>query len=171
MLHNRLSMNRRLHYFKMKDEMTMSKHLDSLMNWSWGLQTLNDPLDESRQLARKGHGRGDYGSRKNEGFKKASASSATETGISNVLAPPRNDNGDGLDRRLLIVGKLADRNMSEKLRQGSWVIWTKSKAVASLQIFGDTYVMESHQDMAQYVEYAQVEDEWELWHLGTPDGQ
>ena len=50
MLHNRLSMNRRLHYFKMKDEMTMSKHLDSLMNWSWGLQTLNDPLDESRQL-------------------------------------------------------------------------------------------------------------------------
>ena len=49
-LHNRVSMTRRLHDFKMKDGMTMSKHLDSFDEVVVGLQTLNEPLDETQKL-------------------------------------------------------------------------------------------------------------------------
>ena len=48
----------------------------------------------------------------------------------------------GLDRRLLSVGKSADRGMSVNFRQDSWVIWNKSKEVASGQKIHKTYVLE-----------------------------
>ncbi|GMF22453.1 unnamed protein product [Phytophthora lilii] len=49
-LHNRVTMTRRLHEFKMEDESTMSKHLDAFDELVVGLQTLGEPVDEARQL-------------------------------------------------------------------------------------------------------------------------
>ena len=49
-LHNRVPMTRRLHDFKMEDGTTMSKHLHSFHELFVGLQKLNEPLDEARQL-------------------------------------------------------------------------------------------------------------------------
>lgn len=47
-MHNRVSMTRRLHEFKMADGVAMSKHLDSFNELIVGLQTLGEPLDDAR---------------------------------------------------------------------------------------------------------------------------
>ncbi|KAL4116577.1 hypothetical protein PRIC2_012029 [Phytophthora ramorum] len=49
-MHNRVTMIRRLHEFKIEDGMTMAKHLDNFDELIVGLQTLGEPLDEARQL-------------------------------------------------------------------------------------------------------------------------
>uniref|UniRef100_A0AAV1UQT2 CCHC-type domain-containing protein n=1 Tax=Peronospora matthiolae TaxID=2874970 RepID=A0AAV1UQT2_9STRA len=49
-LHNRVEMTRRLHEFKMENGSTMSKHLDAFDELVVGLQTLGEPVDDSRQL-------------------------------------------------------------------------------------------------------------------------
>lgn len=49
-LHNRVEMTRRLHEFKMESGSTMSKHLDASDELVVGLQTLGEPVDDSRQL-------------------------------------------------------------------------------------------------------------------------
>ena len=49
-LHNRVEMTRRLHEFKMESGSTMSKHLDTFEELVVGLQTLGEPVDDSRQL-------------------------------------------------------------------------------------------------------------------------
>jgi hypothetical protein len=49
-MHNRVSMTRRLHEFKMESGATMAKHLDSFDELIVGLQTLEEPLDKARQL-------------------------------------------------------------------------------------------------------------------------
>uniref|UniRef100_A0AAV1U5K8 CCHC-type domain-containing protein n=1 Tax=Peronospora matthiolae TaxID=2874970 RepID=A0AAV1U5K8_9STRA len=49
-LHNRVKMTRRLHEFKMENGSTMSKHLDAFDELVVGLQTLGEPVDDSRQL-------------------------------------------------------------------------------------------------------------------------
>ncbi|OWZ17024.1 polyprotein [Phytophthora megakarya] len=69
----------------------------------------------------------------------------------------------GLDRRLLSVGKLADRGMSVEFQRNSCVIWNESKAIASGKKYGKAYVLACHQDTAYYIEYAGVDSEWELW--------
>ncbi|OWY92427.1 LOW QUALITY PROTEIN: hypothetical protein PHMEG_00038582, partial [Phytophthora megakarya] len=70
----------------------------------------------------------------------------------------------GLDRRLLSVGKLAERGMSVEFQRNSCVIWDKSKAVASGKKIGKAYVLDCQQDVAYYTEYSGVDSEWELWH-------
>ncbi|KAE8981371.1 hypothetical protein PR001_g24021, partial [Phytophthora rubi] len=49
-LHNRVTMTRRLHEFKMDDGASMSKHLDAFDELVVGLQTMGEPVDEARQL-------------------------------------------------------------------------------------------------------------------------
>ncbi|GMF12666.1 unnamed protein product [Phytophthora lilii] len=49
-MHNRVTMTRRLHEFKMEDGVTMAKHLDNFDELIVGLQTLGGPLDEACQL-------------------------------------------------------------------------------------------------------------------------
>jgi hypothetical protein len=49
-MHNRVTMTRRLHEFKMEDDVTMTKRLDNFGELIVGLQTLGEPLDEARQL-------------------------------------------------------------------------------------------------------------------------
>uniref|UniRef100_H3H572 Polyprotein n=2 Tax=Phytophthora ramorum TaxID=164328 RepID=H3H572_PHYRM len=49
-MHNRVTMTRRLHEFKMEGGVTMAKHLDDFDELIVGLQTLGEPLDEARQL-------------------------------------------------------------------------------------------------------------------------
>uniref|UniRef100_A0AAV1VJH2 CCHC-type domain-containing protein n=1 Tax=Peronospora matthiolae TaxID=2874970 RepID=A0AAV1VJH2_9STRA len=49
-LHNRVTMTRRLHEFKMDAGTAMAKHLDAFDELVVGLQTLEEPVDEARQL-------------------------------------------------------------------------------------------------------------------------
>ncbi|KAG2957385.1 hypothetical protein PC119_g27347 [Phytophthora cactorum] len=70
----------------------------------------------------------------------------------------------GLDRRLLSVGKLAECGMSVELQQNSCVIWNKSKAIASAKKVGKAYMLDCQKDMAHYVEYGGMDNQWELWH-------
>ncbi|OWZ24418.1 polyprotein [Phytophthora megakarya] len=49
-MHNRVTMTRRLHEFKMEDGSTMARHLHKFDELIVGLQTLGEPLDDSRQL-------------------------------------------------------------------------------------------------------------------------
>jgi hypothetical protein len=49
-LHNRVTMTRRLHEFKMDDGASMAKHLDAFDELVVGLQTMGEPVDEARQL-------------------------------------------------------------------------------------------------------------------------
>ncbi|KAE9327341.1 hypothetical protein PR003_g16033, partial [Phytophthora rubi] len=49
-MHNRLTMTRRLHEFKMEDGVTTAKHRDNFDELIVGLQTLGEPLGEARQL-------------------------------------------------------------------------------------------------------------------------
>ncbi|KAE9284978.1 hypothetical protein PF008_g27029 [Phytophthora fragariae] len=49
-MHNRVTMTRRLHEFKMEAGVTMAKHLDNFDELVVGLQTLGQPLGEARQL-------------------------------------------------------------------------------------------------------------------------
>ncbi|GMF28210.1 unnamed protein product [Phytophthora lilii] len=49
-MHNRVTMTRRLHEFKMEDGVTMAKHLDNFDELIVGLQTLGETIDEARQL-------------------------------------------------------------------------------------------------------------------------
>jgi hypothetical protein len=70
----------------------------------------------------------------------------------------------GLDRQLLSVSRLADRGMSVEFQQKSCTIWNKSKAIALGKKVGKAYVLDCDKDTAHYVEYAGVNDQWELWH-------
>ncbi|OWZ04219.1 Integrase, catalytic core protein [Phytophthora megakarya] len=49
-MHNRVTMTRRLHEFKMEDGSTMARHLGTFGELIVGLQTLDELLDDSRQL-------------------------------------------------------------------------------------------------------------------------
>ncbi|KAE9004316.1 hypothetical protein PR003_g17224 [Phytophthora rubi] len=50
-MHNRVTMARRQHEFKMEDGASMTKHLDKFDELIVGLQTLGEPLDEARHSA------------------------------------------------------------------------------------------------------------------------
>ncbi|OWZ01945.1 Integrase, catalytic core protein [Phytophthora megakarya] len=308
-MHNRMAMTRRLHEFKMEGESTMAGHLDKFDELIVGLQTLGEPLDDSRQLVillsslpaeyelivsivenskdvtlieakekllkeyerqekketseralkatsfggkgkngkfgkvgkrydHKGNGSrrlgeftgkyfscGQVGHMKREYPEKANGGShedsvfavgedrsagwLVDSGATARMTPHRNDlyeysamsagmnvtivdgkkirvtgtgsvrlNGidgksirmvevlhtPGLDRRLLSVGKLADRGMSVEFQRNSCVIWNEYKAIASGKKYGKAYVLDCHQDTAYYTECAGVDSEWELWH-------
>ncbi|OWZ13225.1 polyprotein [Phytophthora megakarya] len=48
--YNRTAITRRLHDFKMEDGSTMARHLNKFDQLIVGLQTVGEPLDNSRQL-------------------------------------------------------------------------------------------------------------------------
>ncbi|KAL3662242.1 hypothetical protein V7S43_019078 [Phytophthora oleae] len=305
-MHNRVTMTRRLHEFKMEDGVTMAKHLDNFDELIVGLQTLGEPLDEAHQLvillsslptgyelicsivenaknttlievkekllkeyerldkkegaerALKATANGSkfkgaktfksskdskgFGARKNGGFKgkcfncgqmghmkrdcpdpnvgndddavfavgkSRSTGWLIDSGATAHMTPHRNDLFEykdldsnievtiadgkrmrvvgtgsvcptgidgkrikmvdvlyipGLDRQLPSVSRLAERDMSVEFQKKSCTIWNKSKAIASCKKVGKAYVLDCEKDMVHYVEYAGVDNKWELWH-------
>ncbi|RQM13328.1 hypothetical protein DD237_003846 [Peronospora effusa] len=70
----------------------------------------------------------------------------------------------GLDRRLLSVGKLAERGLNVEFERTSCIIWKKNQAAASGKKVGKAYILECQQETAQYVEYSDVDSNYDLWH-------
>ncbi|CAI5714033.1 unnamed protein product [Peronospora farinosa] len=70
----------------------------------------------------------------------------------------------GLDRRLLSVGKLAERGLNVEFERTSCIIWNKKQAIASGKKVGKAYILECQQETAQYVEYSDVDSNYDLWH-------
>ncbi|CAI5711696.1 unnamed protein product [Peronospora farinosa] len=60
----------------------------------------------------------------------------------------------GLVRRLLSVGKLAERVLNVEFERTSCIIWNKNQATASGKKVGKTYMLECQQETAQYVAYS-----------------
>ena len=54
--------------------------------------------------------------------------------------------------------------MSVKFQRKSCTIWNKSKAIAPGKKMGQDYVLDCGKDMVHHVEYAGVNNQWELWH-------
>lgn len=70
----------------------------------------------------------------------------------------------GLDRRLLLVGKLAERGMEVEFESSSCIIWSTQRAIAKGKKVGEAYILDCGQEEARLVEHAGVDTEWELWH-------
>ncbi|CAI5730574.1 unnamed protein product [Peronospora farinosa] len=70
----------------------------------------------------------------------------------------------GLDRRLLSVGKLAERGLNVEFERTSCIIWNKKQATASGKKVGKAYILECQQETAHYVEYSDVDSNYDLWH-------
>ncbi|KAE9040198.1 hypothetical protein PR001_g7195 [Phytophthora rubi] len=76
----------------------------------------------------------------------------------------------GLYRRLLSVGKLAERGLNVEFQRSSCVIWGNASAIALGKKVGKAYVLDCDQEEAWFVEYAGADSQWELWHtrMGHP---
>ncbi|KAE8983908.1 hypothetical protein PR002_g23112 [Phytophthora rubi] len=308
-LHNRVTMTRRLHEFKMDDGASMSKHLDAFDELVVGLQTMGEPVDEARQLVvllsslpvefelissiienakditlievkekllkeyerlekkdttterafkvnagrfkgNKGNGRKWNGPKKNAGDFRGKCFKCNQPGHMKRDCPVRNAEGDddavfavgterldgwlidsgatahmtphrsdlleyealdttmevtiadgkkltvagrgtvrllgldqnrikmvdvlhipGLDRRLLSVGKLAERGLNVEFQRSSCVIWGNASAIALGKKIGKAYMLDCDQEEARFVEYAGADSQWELWHarMGHPN--
>ncbi|OWZ20060.1 polyprotein [Phytophthora megakarya] len=70
----------------------------------------------------------------------------------------------GLDRRLLSVGKLAERGLTVEFQRSSCTIWGDTSAIATETKVGKAYVLECELEEARFVEYAGADSQWELWH-------
>ncbi|CAI5726231.1 unnamed protein product [Peronospora farinosa] len=70
----------------------------------------------------------------------------------------------GLDRRLLSVGKLAERGLNVEFERTSCIIWNINQATASGKKVGKAYILECQQETARYVEYSDVDSNYDLWH-------
>ncbi|KAE8906867.1 hypothetical protein PF007_g22869 [Phytophthora fragariae] len=77
----------------------------------------------------------------------------------------------GLDRRLLSVGKLAERGLKVEFQRSSCVIWGNASAIALGKKIGKAYMLDCDQEDARFVEYAGADSQWELWHarIGHPN--
>ncbi|OWY99171.1 Integrase, catalytic core protein, partial [Phytophthora megakarya] len=77
----------------------------------------------------------------------------------------------GLDRRLLSVGKLAERGLTVEFQRSSCTIWGDTSAITTGTKVGKAYVLECEQEEARFVEYAGADSQWELWHarMGHPN--
>ncbi|KAE9000882.1 hypothetical protein PF011_g13989 [Phytophthora fragariae] len=77
----------------------------------------------------------------------------------------------GLDRRLLSVGKLAERGLNVEFQRSSCVIWGNASAIALGKKIGKAYMLDCDQEDARFVEYAGADSQWELWHarMGHPN--
>ncbi|KAJ8564192.1 hypothetical protein ON010_g7153 [Phytophthora cinnamomi] len=82
----------------------------------------------------------------------------------------KNGQADRNGRRLLSVGKLAERGLSAEFQRSSYVIWGKASTVALDNKVGKAYVLDCEQESARLVEYAGADSQWELWHahMGHP---
>ncbi|CAI5716279.1 unnamed protein product [Peronospora farinosa] len=69
-----------------------------------------------------------------------------------------------MDRRLLSVGKLAERGLNVEFEHTSCIIWNKNQATASGKKVGKAYILECQQEKAQYVEYSDVDSNYDLWY-------
>jgi hypothetical protein len=76
-----------------------------------------------------------------------------------------------LDRRLLSVGKLAERRLKVEFQRSSCVIWGNPSAIALGKKVGKAYVLDCDQAEARFVQYAGADSQWELWHarMGHPN--
>ena len=63
----------------------------------------------------------------------------------------------GLDRRLLLVGKLAEHGLMVEFRSSSCIISITKRAIATGKKVGKTYVLNCEQEEARLVEYTAVE--------------
>ncbi|OWY98831.1 hypothetical protein PHMEG_00030299 [Phytophthora megakarya] len=263
-MHNRVTMTRWIHEFKMEDGSTMARHLGTFGELIVGLQTLDDLLDDSRQLVirlsslpteyklivsivknskdvtlieakekllrsyviwREVFRCGQVGLMKRECPEQANGGShedsvfavgedrsagwLIDSGATVHMTPHRDDlyeystipadmyvaiadgkkirvagtgsvrlkgidgksirmvevlHVPGFDRRLLSVGKLADRGMSVEFQRNSCVISNESKVIASGKKYGKAYLLDCHQDTAHDTDYTEVDREWEVLH-------
>uniref|UniRef100_A0AAV1UQT3 Uncharacterized protein n=1 Tax=Peronospora matthiolae TaxID=2874970 RepID=A0AAV1UQT3_9STRA len=62
----------------------------------------------------------------------------------------------GLDRRLLSVGKLADRGLNVEFQRSSCVIWGTASAIAKGKKVGKAYILDCEQEEARFVQYAEA---------------
>ena len=76
----------------------------------------------------------------------------------------------GLDRRLLSVGKLAERGLSVQFQQSFCTILGSNRAIAMGSKVGKSFLLDCQQEEARFVQYSGADSEWELWHarLGHP---
>lgn len=70
----------------------------------------------------------------------------------------------GLDRRILSVGRLAERGLRVEFKHSSCVIWGASGAIAMGKKVGKTFLLDCQQEEAWFVEYLGADSKWELWH-------
>ncbi|GMF45505.1 unnamed protein product [Phytophthora fragariaefolia] len=309
-LHNRVTMTRRLHEFKMDDGASMAKHLDTFDELVVGLQTMGEPVDEARQLVvllsslpveyelissiienakditlfevkekllkeyerlekkdavteralkvsagrfkgGKGNGRKWNGPKQNAGEFRGKCFRCNQPGHMKRDCPVRSAGGDddavfavgterldgwlidsgatahmtphrsdlleyeeglgagmevtiadgkkltvagrgtvrllgldqkrikmvdvlhipGFDKRLLSVGKLAERGLNVGFQRSSCVIWGNANAIASGKKVDKAYVLDCDQEEARFVQYAGADSQWELWHarMGHPN--
>ncbi|KAE9027678.1 hypothetical protein PR001_g10841 [Phytophthora rubi] len=66
----------------------------------------------------------------------------------------------GLDRRLLLVGKLEERGLDVEFQCSSCVIWTTDSAIALGRKVGTAYMLKCDQDKARLFQYAGVGTQW-----------
>ncbi|CEG39575.1 polyprotein [Plasmopara halstedii] len=68
----------------------------------------------------------------------------------------------GFDRRLLSVGKLAERGLSVEFQRASCTIWEKNEALATGTRNGKAYTLDCQQEEARSVQYSGADSQWEL---------
>ncbi|GMF59073.1 unnamed protein product [Phytophthora fragariaefolia] len=76
----------------------------------------------------------------------------------------------GLDRRLLSVGKLAERGLNVEFQRSSCVIWGNASAIASGKKVGRPYVLDCDQEEARVVLYAGLTASVSFGTPGETDG-
>uniref|UniRef100_A0AAV1UE72 Retrovirus-related Pol polyprotein from transposon TNT 1-94-like beta-barrel domain-containing protein n=1 Tax=Peronospora matthiolae TaxID=2874970 RepID=A0AAV1UE72_9STRA len=62
----------------------------------------------------------------------------------------------GFDRRLLSVGKLADRGLNVEFQRSAWVIWGTASAIAKGKKVGKAYILDCEHEEAQFVQYVEA---------------
>ncbi|CAH0479203.1 unnamed protein product [Peronospora belbahrii] len=62
----------------------------------------------------------------------------------------------GFDRRLLSVGKFADRGLNVEFQRSAWVIWGTASAIAKGKKVGKAYILDCEHEEAQFVQYVEA---------------
>ncbi|OWZ24436.1 Rve-domain-containing hypothetical protein [Phytophthora megakarya] len=77
----------------------------------------------------------------------------------------------GLNRRLLSVGKRAERGLTVEFQRSSCMIWGTTCAIETGTKIGKAYVPDCEQEEARFVEFAGADSQWGRWHarMGHPN--